>query len=298
MSILFPVTGNGGSRSEANLQLKNVLAEHHLQYGFRAVNFVICPTATGGLEAPIEEWKREFAEFAEWSWEIKDSVGTMGMWRGQVAGGQVADEAMDLAPFAPATTATLAAIVVAAPVVGAPFAAAVAAHAFWRWIRRRDPPWRFWRSQSTGRFHAIPLPPKQIWSWSYFWKSSRYKKCSRYKNHRTPLLETLLEKWLHGICTAITCCEIIPGKTTLDFCMFPLDFWPVVCHWCESHPPHLTGPMSLQRCRELSRAILVVFDSHVHIQVVHRSNSTWQNRICDIRFYILYGAQVDAIYAI
>ena len=140
MSILFPVTGNGGSRSEANLQLKNVLAEHHLQYGFRAVNFVICPTATGGLEAPIEEWKREFAEFAEWSWEIKDSVGTMGMWRGQVAGGQVADEAMDLAPFAPATTATLAAIVVAAPVVGAPFAAAVAAHAFWRWIRRRDPP--------------------------------------------------------------------------------------------------------------------------------------------------------------
>lgn len=80
MSILFPVTGNGGSRSEANLQLKTVLAEH----GFHAVNFIICPTVKEALEAPIEEWKREFAEFAEWSWEIKDSAGTVGLWRGQV----------------------------------------------------------------------------------------------------------------------------------------------------------------------------------------------------------------------
>ena len=84
MSILFPVTGNGGSQSETNLQLRDVLARHHLQYGFHVVNFVICPTVKEALEAPIEEWKREFAEFAEWSWEIKDSAGTVGLWRGQV----------------------------------------------------------------------------------------------------------------------------------------------------------------------------------------------------------------------
>ena len=84
MSILFPVTGNGGSQSKTNLQLRDVLARHHLQYGFHVVNFVICPTVKEALEAPIEEWKREFAEFAEWSWEIKDSAGTVGLWRGQV----------------------------------------------------------------------------------------------------------------------------------------------------------------------------------------------------------------------
>ena len=84
MSILFPVTGNGGSQSETNLQLRDVLARHHLQYGFHVVNFIICPTVKEALEAPIEEWKREFAEFAEWSWEIKDSAGTVGLWRGQV----------------------------------------------------------------------------------------------------------------------------------------------------------------------------------------------------------------------
>lgn len=145
MSILFPVTGNGVSQSETNLQLRDVLARHHLQYGFHVVNFIICPTVKEALEAPIEEWKREFAEFAEWSWDIKDSVGTLGLWRGHVV--EFEPRAMGVP-----TVATLGGIagvivgaIVAAPaataVVGPLVAAAISGAVFgWRWISRRDQP--------------------------------------------------------------------------------------------------------------------------------------------------------------
>lgn len=38
-----------------------------------------------------------------------------------------------------------------------------------------------------------------------------HQKSSQYKNHRTPLLETSLEKWPHGICTVRTSApEVVP----------------------------------------------------------------------------------------
>ncbi len=173
VSILFPVTGNGGSRSEANWQLYHALAAHHLQYGFRVVNFVICPTLKEALEAPIEEWRKEFAEFAAWSWAIKDSVGTMGLWRGCLWQGQVVDRptSAGVAVAAFAVSAVAVTVPIFAPLTVAAVAVAGAAARLFSWISRRDPPWRFWRRQSRRRMklcHAIPLPPKEIWS--YFWK--------------------------------------------------------------------------------------------------------------------------------
>ena len=193
VSILFPVTRNGGSRSEANLELRDVLAKHHLQYGFRVVNFVICPPEA--LEEPIEEWKREFAEFAEWSWEIKDSVGTMGLWpyrfgryidiypRHEAQG--VVDEQRKTGLVIPASTvaATLA-FAVAAPevaiplaVVAAPFAGFAAAVFFLSRRWRRDEPYedsgeasegseaisgRALGKRSTSTLEVVPMSPQLI----------------------------------------------------------------------------------------------------------------------------------------